>query len=218
MLFLMSLCSFGTAMDSLIVECKIFDKETRKPVVASVRFESQPYGSKLGIRKDSTVNIRVEYDEKYLVKVQATGYQTELFEIDFHEFAGASHIVEEIALVHGLEVGAKIRLNSLIFAASSASITRDAYGELDSLVQILQANPTMTIALEGHTDNVGDPKGNMKLSKDRVEATRDYIISKGIAKDRIQIEAYGGTRPLSNDDSPQGHRLNRRVEARIISN
>ncbi len=206
------------SLDSLIVECKIFDRQTKEPVVAKVRYESMPYGSKLGLRNDSTVDIRVDYDEKYTVRVQASGYQTQVFEIDFHKYAGAEHIIEEIALARGLEPGAKIVLRSLIFAASSAVITTESYNELDSLVGILNANPAMVIALEGHTDNVGDPKGNMKLSKERVEATRDYLVEKRIDKNRITIEAYGGTRPLSTDNTPQAHRENRRVEVRIVSN
>lgn len=218
MLLFVASSSYGISIDSLIVECKIMDKQTKEAVVAMVRYESQPYGSKLGLRNDSIVNIRVEFDEKFMVKVEAAGYQTELFEIDFHKYAGISHIIEEIELVPGLEVGAKIRLKTLIFSAASSVITEDAHNELDSLVGILNANPQMVIALEGHTDNVGDPKGNMKLSKERVEATRDYLILKGILKDRIAVEAYGGTRPVNTDNTPMAHRSNRRVEVRIVSN
>lgn len=76
----------------------------------------------------------------------------------------------------------------------------------------------MVIQLEGHTDYLGDPAKNMKLSEQRVEAVRSYLVSKGIHKNRIKLKAFGGTMPLSRDNTPEGHRLNRRVEMRILKN
>ena len=76
----------------------------------------------------------------------------------------------------------------------------------------------MIIQLEGHTDYQGDESENMKLSKQRVEAVKDYLVSKGIKSKRIQTKAYGGTAPLSRDNTPEAHRINRRVELRILQN
>ena len=76
----------------------------------------------------------------------------------------------------------------------------------------------MVVQLEGHTDYQGDPKDNIKLSQERVESVKRYITSKGIAKSRIKTKAFGGTMPLSRDNTPEAHRLNRRVELRILEN
>jgi outer membrane protein OmpA-like peptidoglycan-associated protein len=72
--------------------------------------------------------------------------------------------------------------------------------------------------LEGHTDYLGDAKQNMRLSEERVKAVRDYLVSNGIGKSRIKTKAFGGTQPLSRDNTPEAHRLNRRVELRILKN
>jgi outer membrane protein OmpA-like peptidoglycan-associated protein len=83
---------------------------------------------------------------------------------------------------------------------------------------MMKENESMVIQLEGHTDYQGNPKENMKLSKDRVESVKQYITSQGIPKTRIKTKAFGGTMPLSRDNTPEGHRLNRRVELRILEN
>lgn len=83
---------------------------------------------------------------------------------------------------------------------------------------MMKENEAMVIQLEGHTDYQGNAKENLKLSKERVESVKHYIISKGIPKNRIKTKAFGGTMPLSRDNTPEGHRLNRRVELRILEN
>jgi outer membrane protein OmpA-like peptidoglycan-associated protein len=58
----------------------------------------------------------------------------------------------------------------------------------------------------------------MKLSQDRVEAVKKYLVSKGIDKNRIKTKAFGGTQPLSNDRTEEAKALNRRVEMRVLKN
>jgi outer membrane protein OmpA-like peptidoglycan-associated protein len=111
-----------------------------------------------------------------------------------------------------------MRLDNLIFQVGKARVSPDSYGELDLLVDMMKQNPKMVIQLEGHTDYQGDPKENMKLSQMRVDAVKSYLVSKTIKKDRVKTKAFGGTLPLSRDNTPEAHRLNRRVEVRILEN
>ena len=87
---------------------------------------------------------------------------------------------------------------------------------MDEVAQMMKENSKMVIQLEGHTDNQGSAKANMKLSEDRVEATKKYIVSKGIGKDRVKTKAMGGTEPLSNEMTQEARAKNRRVEMRIL--
>lgn len=214
--FLLTISSFATGIDSLIVEYKIIDRDTKEPVVAKVVFESQPYGSKIGIKNNSAVSFRVEYDEKYLVRVQADGYQLMLLNIDYHKYPGVSHVIEEVALVKGSELGAVMVLESLNFAQASAAIPEGGKAELDDIANTMANNISMIIQLEGHTDNNGDPKLNMRLSEDRVRAAKDYLMAQGISGSRIKLKAYGGERPLSKGTSAADRASNRRVELRIL--
>ena len=92
------------------------------------------------------------------------------------------------------------------------------FRELDLVVSMMRESPKMVIQLEGHTDYQGDPKENMKLSQLRVDAVKSYLQSKGVSKNRVKTKAFGGTQPLSRDNTPEAHRLNRRVELRILEN
>ena len=83
---------------------------------------------------------------------------------------------------------------------------------------MLHSNPNMVIQLEGHTDTRGDAKLNLKLSEQRVDAVRDYLIRRGVKKERVKLKAFGGSQPLSKENTEEAHKLNRRVEVRIIDN
>ena len=65
---------------------------------------------------------------------------------------------------------------------------------------------------------MGDAKENLKLSEERVDAVRDYLIKRGVNKNRVKLKAYGGTVPLSRENTEAAHKLNRRVEVRVLEN
>jgi outer membrane protein OmpA-like peptidoglycan-associated protein len=111
-----------------------------------------------------------------------------------------------------------MRLNNLIFEVGKSKIDPESYTELDLLANMMIENPKLVIQLEGHTDYLGDAKENLKLSQKRVESIRAYLIDKAINKLRIKTKAFGGLQPLSRDNTPEAHRLNRRVEVRILAN
>ena len=71
--------------------------------------------------------------------------------------------------------------------------------------------------LEGHTDNQGDWNENLKLSLNRVESVRDYLVMKGIPKGRIQIKGWGGIKPLKSNMTENRRKLNRRVEFTLFA-
>jgi OmpA-OmpF porin, OOP family len=116
------------------------------------------------------------------------------------------------------QVGHVMRLNNLIFEVGNSKIDPESYGELDLVVNMMKENPSMIIQLEGHTDYVGAAADNLKLSQRRVESVKNYVAAKGIAKSRLKTKAFGGSQPLSRDNTPEAHRLNRRVEVRILAN
>ncbi len=76
----------------------------------------------------------------------------------------------------------------------------------------------MVIQLEGHTDYQGNGSQNMKLSQERVDAVREYLISKKSTRTESKPKHLVAAQPLSRDDTPEAHRLNRRVEVRILEN
>ena len=101
---------------------------------------------------------------------------------------------------------------ALEYETGSAKIQTKSYNYLNYLVNIMKKNPSYRVLFDGHTDNVGDESANQKLSQDRVDAVKDYFISKGISADRVTTKAFGSSRPKYQNDTPKGRAKNRRVE------
>jgi outer membrane protein OmpA-like peptidoglycan-associated protein len=215
--------ALGQTADSLIyAEGKIVNAQTKEPVSARVTYQSLPYGSKLGTLNNSVYSFPMFDNEKYAITVEAPGFATAKYMLDPAEANADKKVIKDIELTIGEnkkhEVGHVMRLDNVIFPVGRARISEDSYSELNIVVDMMKENADMVIQLEGHTDYQGNPRDNLKLSKERVESVKQYITSKGIAKNRVKTKAFGGTMPLSRDNTPEAHRLNRRVELRILEN
>lgn len=106
--------------------------------------------------------------------------------------------------------------NNLLFESGKSILLPNDYPELENLLQFLEINSELKLLITGHTDNVGTAEFNRKLSYDRANALKFYLIEKGINKNSILIEGKGDTIPLSHNDSEEGRKINRRVEISII--
>jgi outer membrane protein OmpA-like peptidoglycan-associated protein len=214
------------AVDSLVTaKGNIINAQTKELVSAKIFYESQPYGNYVGVINNSSYSFPMYDNVHFSITVDAPGFAQAKFLLDPAEATEDGVLVKDIELslpvadapkVH--EVGHVMRLSNLIFEQGRSRIAQESYSELDLVVKMMNDEKNMVIQLEGHTDYLGDAKQNMKLSEQRVDAVKDYIASQGIGKSRIKTKAFGGTSPLSRDNTPEGHRLNRRVELRIIKN
>lgn len=198
------------------VEGKIVNATNKEPVLAKIVYESLPYGSSIGFLNGDNFSFYIPKEQEYRIKVEADGYAPYSHDIGIHEFQ-EGHFYTVIELMPN-NAGHLIRLEKLIFALGKSLITEESYNELNAIVEMMNSNPLMIIQLEGHTDYRGNAKANMKLSEERVEAVRNYLISHGIDKKRIKTKAYGGTKPITRDSNPESREKNRRVEVRILSN
>ena len=100
---------------------------------------------------------------------------------------------------------------------SKAVLRDESFVELDKLYTILIDNPAMTIEIDGHTDNVGNPEANQQLSIDRANAVKNYLIVKGIKQNRITASGFGGSKPVASNTTEETKKLNRRVEFTILT-
>jgi outer membrane protein OmpA-like peptidoglycan-associated protein len=107
-------------------------------------------------------------------------------------------------------------LEGVSFASGSARLQPGSYVELDSIAEVLLANPTLRVEVGGHTDNSGSPADNQHLSTLRAEAVRNYLLAKGVPFQQVVARGYGATMPRTPDTSPRGRALNRRVELKPI--
>jgi OmpA-OmpF porin, OOP family len=211
--------------DSLIyAEGAIYNAATREPVTARITYQSLPYGNKIGVINNSNYSFPMFDGEKYAITVEADGFAPAKYMLDPAQANVQKKVVQDIELSNGTAVapshpiGEVLRLSNLIFEVGKSRIDPESYTELDLVLNMMNENPKMIVQLEGHTDYLGDPKENLKLSQQRVESVKGYLASKGVQRSRLKTKAFGGAQPLSRDNTPEAHRLNRRVEVRILQN
>lgn len=107
-------------------------------------------------------------------------------------------------------------LKNVYFETGKATIKKESYEELDQLAELLTFKPTMEIEIAGHTDDVGSPEDNLKLSQARAKAVKSFLVKKGIEASRIKAVGYGETQPIASNASEEGRQKNRRTEVHIL--
>jgi MYXO-CTERM domain-containing protein len=109
--------------------------------------------------------------------------------------------------------GGKINLRDKVhFLSGQDTISRSSYPVLNAVADILKHNADMRINIVGHTDDRGSDELNQRLSEQRANAVRSYLVSKGIQPSRLRAEGRGKTQPIDTNDTEEGRETNRRVE------
>lgn len=98
------------------------------------------------------------------------------------------------------------------FDVAMDKVTADFQAEIDYIVKIMTDNPTIKVRVQGHTDNSGNAPSNLILSKKRAEFCASKLIERGIPSSRITTEGLGENRPVVDNGTPEGRKINRRVE------
>jgi outer membrane protein OmpA-like peptidoglycan-associated protein/Tol biopolymer transport system component len=150
----------------------------------------------------------------YAFNAVADGY---LFYSDNFELAHAKAeqpYVLEIFL-EKLKPGVNVVLKNIFFDTNRFDLLPPSVTELKSLLELLQANISINIEIQGHTDNTGNLTDNQKLSVQRAQAVYDYLILNKIAAERLSYKGYGATKPIATNDSEAGRQQNRRTSFTI---
>ena len=110
----------------------------------------------------------------------------------------------------------KKAFENLEFKSTSDIILTSSFTSLNELAQLMAANPSWKLRISGHTDNVGNAASNMDLSKRRSESVKKYLVSKGIAADRFEVQYFGAEKPIAPNETTEGRARNRRVEMLLV--
>ena len=108
-------------------------------------------------------------------------------------------------------------LDNVNFDTGKSSLRVDSYTALNELVSYLKLKPKLVIEIGGHTDNVGSAINNLKLSQDRANTVRAFLIKNGIQAAHVQAKGYGDTEPVESNETDAGRQQNRRTEVKILS-
>lgn len=172
--------------------------------------------------------ITLPIGKTYIVEAKRTGYAktTKEFTIDPNEqraFVNVdlflNYLLAEETKVRAedLTVGEVIVLNNIYYDFDKATLRPESKEELDRLIKLMKNVPTLVIEISSHTDNIGTPEYNMKLSQARAQTVVDYLVQNGISRDRLVAKGYGATKPIASNETDEGRQLNRRTEFKILS-
>lgn len=207
----------------VLVSGNVYNAKTKQPLNASLVYETLPDGAIAGNGEsgatDGAFKIVLPYDKNYSIRATADHYfaQSENLNLDSLVKAGYKEIHKDLYLVP-IEIGQVVRLNNVFFDFDKWSLRPESFVELDRVVKLLAENPAIEIEMSAHTDSKGSDQYNFTLSDNRARSVKEYILSKGIAVNRITSQGYGETKPVATNDTDDGRQLNRRVEFTILKN
>jgi len=108
--------------------------------------------------------------------------------------------------------GLVVNMADVLFETNRYALSQDAQLKLAKLTGIIQAHPGLNLAIEGYTDTTGTPDYNLKLSQQRADAVRDFLVSQGLSGDTITSKGLGQADPVADNSTAAGRKMNRRVE------
>ena len=108
-----------------------------------------------------------------------------------------------------------IKSYQIVFERKSAVLLAAGKPILDTVAAYLKRNPDVEVTIDGHTDNFGTAEFNNSLSVKRAEATKKYLVSKGVAANRLVTAGFGFTQPIADNKTAEGRKMNRRIEIKI---
>jgi OOP family OmpA-OmpF porin len=190
------------AKTGALVPASIVFYRPQPPVVFVLASKKEGYNAELLPKSVYSVQIESPGYTEYSGKIDLTNQQLRQLEINFK--------------LEPLPVGTSVSLRNILFRQSTAEMLPESNDELNMVVDFMLSNPTVEIELSGHTDDAGNAKLNLKLSRDRVARIKHYITEKGIEAARIQGVGYGERKPIASNDTEAGRKQNRRVEFKIV--
>jgi len=207
----------------ILVSGNVYNAKTKEPLSASLIYETLPDGTEAGnglsSPADGSFKIVLPYDKNYSIRASADKFFaiSENLNLDSMVKAGFKVIHKDLYLVP-IEIGQIVRLNNVFFDFDKSNLRPESFVELDRVVKLLKDNPAIEIEMSAHTDSYGTDEYNFKLSDSRARSCMEYILSKGIAPNRITSKGYGESQPVATNDTDEGRQLNRRVEFKILKN
>ncbi|MGM9477965.1 OmpA family protein [Pedobacter sp. GSP4] len=204
------------------LEGRVFDRGSNQPIAGALVTLTKVNGGILKTETDDNggYKFNLAKEAEYNVTAEKTGYRSDVENLATIGLT-TSAVLEQDLHLEAIVIDKAIRIENIYYDFDKWNIRADAAVELDKLVKIMKDNPTIWIELGSHTDSRGKDGYNLSLSQKRAESAVQYIISRGIDKNRIAAKGYGETQLLNKcangvDCTDAEHQLNRRTEFKIV--
>jgi OmpA-OmpF porin, OOP family len=208
----------------VLVSGKVIDGKTGKvPLNAQIIYEDLTNGKELGVATPDPITgiykVVLPYGKNYGITTKIDGYVGTSQNIDLSKITGKYLEIEgKDMTVKPVEVGVKVEMNNIFFEFGKAELKPESYPELNRIATFFKSNTKIVSEISGHTDNVGSDEVNNKLSQERADVVRKYLLTQGVPTEKLTAKGYGKNKPKVANDTPENQAINRRVEFEILKN
>ena len=200
----------------------VLNQQTGKvPEDATITYEDLSNGKVLGQAKpdpsSGKYKLVLPYGKNYGITAKAKGLIPASTNLDLSTMKGRYLELDDrdLSLVP-LVKGNTATINNLFFDLGKAALKPESEPELKRILQVMKENKALVIEISGHTDNTGSDEINNKLSLERANAVKDYLLNGLIESTRIRTKGYGKSKPKADNATEEGRQINRRVEIEIL--
>jgi outer membrane protein OmpA-like peptidoglycan-associated protein/tetratricopeptide (TPR) repeat protein len=197
----------------LFIKGTVKTESTAEPVKARIELRNLETKKISQIPLDSMTGNYVAvapFRSDYIMTVKKEGHVTEskyIAKVDSMFRLPAKVDIE----IQPIELNKSYRINDIYFPFNAFDLTPESQAVLDQLIQFLQENPTISIQIQGHTDNIGNDAANLKLSENRAKSVWSYLVEKGIDGEHLTYKGFGKSMPVETNDTEEGRARNRRT-------
>lgn len=197
------------------VKGTVTDKATGTAISSKIQFfdlgTGNSYSSASSDPKSGEYLATLPSGKNYACQISKEGYLFYSANFSLQNVKQGTPYTMDIQL-QKIELGKSVVLNNVFFESNSFDLKNESKTELNTLIELLNKNPTLKIEIGGHTDNSGIEKDNINLSENRAKSVYDFILSKGIKTERLSYKGYSSTKPLADNKTAEGKAKNRRTE------
>lgn len=204
-----------------ILKGTITDAVTGEPLEAAIELMDNTKNELIATFKSNSATgkylVSLPDGRNYGIAVTRDPYLFHSENFDIPETNGFQEVIKDVQLKK-VVVGSKIILKNIFYDFDKSTLRPESVNELERLIKFLNDVPNVKIEIGGHTDSYGSDEYNIKLSQSRCESVVNYLITHGIAKERLTAKGYGEKVPIDTNETSEGRQMNRRTEFEIIGN
>ena len=210
--------SIGSSQQTASVNVLVTDFKNKPRSGEQIIFISKKSGEKFSGRagKDGKFSTTLPIGDTFVIKIKTIVDSTKYGLIAIRQLEPDERFTEPFFVNVKFEPARSYRLDNVYFDFGKFTLRPESFAELDELVSYLKWKENERIEIGGHTDNVGNDADNLKLSQQRAEAIRQYLIKKGIQSARVIAKGYGASQPVADNSTDEGRQKNRRTEVKIL--
>lgn len=197
---------------------KISDKETGNPITGKIDIVNLKTGLPwIAAWANTSGNFFtvLPANTEYALSIEKKGYMFYSANVALGD-ESFDKAFEQNVMLSPVKTGSKLVLNNIFFETDAYELKDKSETELKTLLAFLNTNPQMNIRIDGHTDNQGSDTHNAVLSKNRADAVKEYLQKNGVDAKKISTRGFGASKPIADNFTEEGRRLNRRTEITVL--